>query len=34
MTLQKIMEILNMKKKNIEPTAQDILDSITNGGVN
>lgn len=29
MTLQEVMEILEMKKKNIEPTAQDIIDSIT-----
>jgi hypothetical protein len=34
MTLKEVMQILEMKKRNIEPTAQDILDSITNGGVN
>ena len=34
MTLQEIEAILEMKKRNVEPTAQEILDSITNGGVN
>ena len=28
MTLQEVMDILNMKKRNIEPTAQELLDSI------
>lgn len=28
MTLQEVMQILEMKKRNVEPTAQEILDSI------
>ena len=29
MTLKEVMQILEMKKRNVEPSAQDILDSIT-----
>jgi len=34
MTYEEVMQILEMKKRNVEPTAQDLIDSITIKEVN
>ncbi len=34
MTYEEVMNILDMKKRNVEPTAQDLLDSIIAREVN